>query len=132
MGVTADARNNISRDESVLPQAAKSILNDNFKAKISLIKIDKSFGSVKEFEVILNDGTEISFDKNGNWNEIEMPGNKSVPGSFVLKNISDYIKKVHSGQKIVGIEKERGGFNIELSNGIDMKFDKSGNFLRYD
>ena len=36
------------------------------------------------------------------------------------------------GQRIVGVDKERHGYDIELSNGIDMKFDKDGNFLRYD
>ena len=28
--------------------------------------------------------------------------------------------------------KERSGYDIELSNGIEMKFDKAGNFKRYD
>jgi hypothetical protein len=42
------------------------------------------------------------------------------------------VKKTHSGTRIVGIERERNGFEVTLNNGIDMKFDKNGNFLKYD
>ena len=84
------------------------------------------------YEVILNDGTEISFDRDGNWENVEVNNTKSVPSTIVPKAIRAYVAKTHPGQRIVGIDKERKGYEIELSNGIDMKFDKAGQFLRYD
>lgn len=134
IGIVAStyAKDSYAHDASVLPQAARSVIAKNFKADVSLVKIDKTLGHIKEYEVILTDGTEISFDNKGNWENVETAQNKSVPSGFIPKGISDYVKKNHSGTRIVGIEKERNGYDIELSNGIDIKFDKNGNFIRYD
>ena len=132
IGVSTYARDNYAHDASVLPQAAKVTISKNFKANVSLVKIDKTLGQIKEYEVILTDGTEITFDSKGNWENVETSVKKSVPSGFIPKGVSDYVKKHHSGARIVGIEKERNGYEVELSNGIDMKFDKEGNFQRYD
>ena len=132
IGMSASAKDSYSRDASVLPEAAKTTIANNFKAKVSLVKIDKTLGIVTEYEVILTDGSEISFDKHGNWEGVEMPANTSVPKGFLLKGITDYVGKKHSGQKIVSIDKEGNGYEVELSNGIDIKFDKNGAFVRYD
>lgn len=126
------AKDIYAHDASVLPKAAQTVIANNFKAKVSVVKIEKDFGRVSEYEVILNDGTEISFDRDGNWDNVEVNNSKSVPNSMVPQAILAYVKSQHKGQRIVGIDKERNGYEIELSNGIDMKFDKAGKFLRYD
>lgn len=128
----AMASETYSRDVNVLPAAAKTTLNNNFKSQVSVIKIDKTLGRVDDYEVILTDGTEVTFDRNGNWEDIEVKKESSVPSSFIPNAISKYVAKAQPGTRIVGIEKERKGFSIELSNGVDMKFDKAGNFQRYD
>lgn len=134
LGVTtaAMAKDNYAHDASVLPEAAKTIISNNFKAKVSLVKIEKDFGKIKEYEVILTDGTEISFDGKGNWENVETNVSKSVPTGFIPSSVSSYVKKNQPKTKIVGIEKSRGGYEIELSNGIEMKFDKNGQFIKYD
>lgn len=129
---TAAARDTYSRDVSVLPAAAQSVLKQNFKSQVSVIKIDKDFGRVSDYEVILADGTEITFDRSGNWENVEVGRKSSVPSAFVPKQISDFVKTQQKGQKIIGIEKDRSGYEVELSNGVDMKFDRNGKFLKYD
>lgn len=128
----AQAKDTYAHDASVLPKAAQTTIANNFKAKVSVVKIDKDFGRVSEYEVILTDGTEISFDRDGNWENVEVNNSKAVPSNFVPKAIQDYVNRNQKGARIVGIDKEKHGFDIELSNGIEMKFDKSGNFKRYD
>ncbi len=128
----AQARDRYAHDASVLPKAAQTTIANNFKAKVSLVKIEKELGRVSEYEVILNDGTEISFDRDGNWENVEVNVSKSVPSAFVPKAISTYVKANQPGQRIIGIEKERNGFEVELSNGIDMIFDKTGKFIKYE
>ena len=128
----ASARDIYSHDASVLPKAAQSTINKNFKAKVSVVKIDKDFGRISEYEAILTDGTEISFDRHGNWDNIETSASSSVPEALIPAPISTYVKKNYSGQKIVGIDKERNGYEVELTNGLDLKFNKQGEFLRYD
>lgn len=132
IGATASAKDNYSRDASTLPAAAQTTLKKNFKADVSVVKIDKDFGRISEYEVVLTDGTEVSFDAKGNWKEVETSASKAVPDYFVLKPIRDYVKKNHAGTRIVGIEKERGGYEVTLSGGIDIKFNREGAFLKYD
>lgn len=130
--VLAQAKDTYAHDASVLPKPAQTTIADNFKAKVSVVKIDKDFGRISEYEAILTDGTEISFDRNGNWDNIEVNNSKSIPAAFIPSQIKNYVKANQPGQHIVGIDKERHGYDIELSNGIEMKFDKNGNFIRYD
>lgn len=132
ISATAVARDTYAHDASVLPEAARTTIASNFKAKVSVVKIEKTLGHIDEYEVTLSDGTEITFDSHGNWDNVETANTKSVPSSLVPENIRNYVAKNQSGTHIVGIDKERSGYDIELSNGVDMKFDKTGNFVRYD
>lgn len=128
----ASARDNYSHDSSVLPIAAQTVLKNNFKAKVSHIKINKDFGRITEFDVVMTDGSEITFDSKGNWKDIEVGKNAAVPSAFVPSAISTYVKANQKNVKITGIEKNRSGYDVELSNGVEMKFNSEGKFLRYD
>jgi len=132
MAFTASARDNYSRNAADLPAAARNTLKNNFKADVSLIKIEGNFGRVSEYEVILTDGTEVSFDRSGNWKEIEVKSSGSVPSAFIPKPLAEYVKKNHKGARIVGLEKSRKGYEASLSNGIEIECDSRGYFLRYD
>lgn len=128
----AQARDHYERTDASLPEAAKVTLSKNFKAKVSLVKIEKNLGIVHEYEVHLTDETEVSFDSKGNWESIETAANKSVPSSLVPKPIADYVASNYKKTKIISIDKERDGYDVELNNGIDLKFDMSGKFKRFD
>lgn len=130
--VCASARSNYSHNTADLPMAAQTILKNNFKASVSHIKIEKDFGKISEYDVILTDGSEITFDRNGNWKEIEVKNTSSIPSGLIPDAISTYVKNNQKKVKITGIEKNRGGYEVELSNGVEMKFDSNGKFLRYD
>ncbi len=114
----AQARDTYAHDASVLPEAARTTIVNNFKAGVSVVKID--------------DGTEIGFDRNGNWDKVEVNNTKSVPASIIPTSIRTTVAKLQPKQRIVGIEKERRGYDVKLSNGVEMKFDRDGKFIRYD
>ncbi len=128
----ASASDSYTRDTSLLPAPARQLIESSFNANVSVIKIDKTLGRVQEYEVVLTDGTEIEFDRDGNWKNVEVGANKSVPDALVPSAITNYVRQNQRGTKIIGIEKERNGFEVTLSNGFDLKFDKNGNFLRFD
>ena len=132
LNTVADARDTVTRDINVLPVAARTTISNNFKSKVSLIKVEKTLLSISEYEVVLSDGSEITFDKNGNWKEVDVRRGKAVPSGFVPSGIKNYVQQKHKGQKIESIDKSGKGYDVELSNGIEMKFDKDGKFLRYD
>ena len=68
----------------------------------------------------------------GNWKEVEVSESGSVPAKVIPAAILKYVKTNHKGLRVIGIEKKRSGYEVELSNGLDMEFDARGNFLRYD
>lgn len=130
--IAAQARDEIIHDPKALPTAAYTTIRNNFKSDISFIKIDRDFGRISEYEVVLTDGCEIKFDRSGNWKEVECNRNMSVPSNFVLQPIVMFVNQYHKGNKIVGIDKERGGYDVQLSNGVEIKFNKEGKFKKYD
>ncbi len=128
---SAQARKTVSRDINTLPAAARTMIKQNFgKVGVNHINIDKDLLST-EYEVILNNGTEIDFDGDGKWKEVDC-GNSAVPAALVMKSISNYVKSNYNGSKIVKIERDGKGYEIELLNGVDLKFGPDGRFLKID
>ena len=80
---------------------------------------------------MLNDGSKIEFDKNGNWDSVDCK-TQAVPNSLVPASIRKYVKTNFRGQKIVKIDKESYGYEIELSNKLELKFSKQGRLIEID
>lgn len=130
--VSVSAKNNYSRDVNILPAEAQTILKDNFKSGVSHIKIGKDFGHVREYDVVMTDGSEISFDKHGNWKEVDVAPTSSVPSDLIPNPIMTFVNENQSKAKVTSIEKKNYGYEVELSNGIDVRFTEKGKFIRYD
>ena len=128
----ASARDRISRDMSTLPAAAQQIIKTHFgKTGVNHIKIDsKTFGG-EEYDVILNNGTEIEFDQSGNIKEIDC-GSRAIPDQLILKPIRDFVAKNFKGQKIVAMEVKRNRYEIALLSGQELEFERAGKFLKVD
>ncbi|MDE5957623.1 MAG: PepSY-like domain-containing protein, partial [Muribaculaceae bacterium] len=92
----------------------------------------KDFGMGKDYEVVLNDGTEITFDSKGNWEEVEVGATMTVPAAFMPQPMRTYLSANFKGVNVVGLEKKRNGYEVKLANDIELEFDSAGNFLRYD
>ena len=116
---------------SQLPAAATSFIQQNFNGKgIAYAAIDHEFGG-KKYEVMLNDGTQIDFDKKGVWDKVDCEMGV-VPAALVPAPIANYVKANFSNSNVTKIDKERYGFEIELSNGLELKFNKSGMLIAMD
>lgn len=114
-----------------LPSLAKSFIEEYFPGiPISYIKKDsKLLGP--SYVIVLQDGTEIEFDHNGEWDKVDCK-RTPVPPSLVPAAISDYIDTSFAGQIIVKIDKEPYGFEIELGNDLELLFDKNGKLINID
>lgn len=130
--LSAPAHDKYSHNATTLPAAAQVAIKNHFKSEVSHIKIEKDWGRVSEYDVVLTDGSEITFDRNGNWKAVEVRRNASVPSAFIPSTIANYIKQNQKNVAIIGIEKKKAGYEVELSNGIDMIFNSKGKFMRYD
>lgn len=114
-----------------LPKDGQKFITTFFGAKhVSAVVMDDDYFS-KEYEVILNNGTKIEFDKNGAWKEVDGKRN-GIPTAFIPKSITAYVKKSFPNTKIKKVERKRYKYEIELTNGLDLEFDAKGNFIRID
>ena len=124
-----------ARDEIIseqqLPAAAKTFVKQYFKNRtVSLAKKDVDLGSTS-FDVVLNSGTKIEFNVKGEWKEVDCAP-AAVPAALIPAAIAKYVKANYANLKIVKIERDAAGYDIELSNDVDLQFDKQGNFVRID
>jgi hypothetical protein len=113
-----------------LPDAAKTFVEQEFPGKkIIFAQVDR--GLRKTYEVRLGDGTEIDFDKKGVWDKVDCKMT-AVPTTLVPAVIQDYVKQSFADARIVKIDKERYGYDIELSNDLELKFNTSGQLIGMD
>ncbi|MCW3160964.1 PepSY-like domain-containing protein [Chryseobacterium oryctis] len=115
-----------------LPQSAKTFLGSNFKgAKPSYIIEDREIYGIDEYKVQLSNGMKVEFDSKGNWKKVD-GHNQKIPYVFIPTSIKNYSTKSFPNTFIKKIEKKRWSYEIELSNGIDLEFDRKGNFTKID
>lgn len=117
---------------AALPQAILNYISTNYPNNtISEAEIEDN----NNYEVKLNDGTELIFDAQGNFLGIDDNGDDDFgdediePGDLPA-NILEFIATYFPGATIEEAEKENNGnYEIELSNDVELIFDSEGNFL---
>lgn len=115
-----------------LPANAQQFLAEHFKGlNVAFVVEDpKMVGS--EYEVTYTDRTEVDFNPQGEWTSVECKYN-AVPASVVPKKIADYVAKSNfPGQHIMKIDRNAYTWEIELSGGLEIKFDMQFNVIGYD
>ncbi len=112
-----------------LPADAKTFIQKTFPGQtIAYAELDKEFLSTT-YEVHLSNGAEVSFDKAGNWDKVEC-NCSAVPQQLVPTAIANYVKTHYPKTSVVKIDKERYGFDVELSNNLELKFNSKGQLIR--
>lgn len=119
-------------DRSQLPESAQEFLTKYFpKSKVGMIKVDRHLLKKTDYDVKLVNGTKIEFNNAGKWTSVDCQ-TREVPQDLILKPIRNYVAKNFPDVKIVKIEKDLVGFEVELSDGVEVKFDRLGNFKSVD
>lgn len=114
-----------------VPEAINAFVQQYFAgATIAYVETDADHGGI-EYDVTLNDGTEIDFDRNNQWDNVDCH-TKAIPAALVPQAIANYVKSNYQALPITKIDKDAYGYEIELSNGMELKFDTSGRFLGID
>ena len=113
-----------------LPEAAKTFIQKTFPGQTISYAI-ADFDGRKTYEVCLSNGIEVEFDKHGTWDKVDC-NFSAVPAHLVPATIADYVKTNFAGATIVKIDKERYGYDVELSNELELKFNKKGQLINID
>ena len=129
--VVANADNDKPISVNALPAKAQSLLNQHFNGqKVMLATIESGVIS-KSYDVVLKNGTKLEFDKKGNLPEIDCK-QATVPANLIPQAIKDYLKDNYAGQSVKKIEIKRNEYEIELSNGLDLTFNKHFQLIDID
>lgn len=119
----------ISYDQ--LPANAKNVVEKYFdKNNIAYVKKD-GIGDWVEYEVKFLNQDEVDFNSNGEVRSVEMKSG-AVPSELVPQQILDFVAKNYAGQTIVQYSVIYRGYEIELSSGLEIKFDKQCNVTELD
>lgn len=118
---------------SKLPTNAQSFIQTHFTGAI-ITRVVKDTEGGTEYDVRLDNGFKLEFNKSGNWREVEGYGIE-IPASFIAElptGIPDYITANHATQTLTKIELNKASYEVELTGGLELIFDASGTFVRYD
>lgn len=131
MAATACADNDKIISQEQLPAAAKEFIAEHFaQNKVVAVKLDRDLFS-KDYEVIFEDRTTIKFDKEGKWIEIECKMS-AVPDKAVPVQILEYVAKNYPDALIKQIDRDRKGYDVELSNKIELEFNTKFELRKID
>jgi hypothetical protein len=126
LGVSCNAKNE-------LPTSVKTFITSNFPStKITKIDRDVKANGI-EYEVELNNGVELDFGVNNEWESIDCEKSTlSVPDNVIAKPIRTYVATTYPGRKIVEVDRKPYGCEVKLDNRVELMFDSIGRFLGVD
>lgn len=115
-------------DEKVPPRS-KAFIDKYFpQSTVVLVEMDDDDDDGKEYSVLLNDGTKVEFDLQGDWKRVSRK-KTGVPSTLVPKLILQYVKTNYPEDVITKLSRKPYGFKIELSNDEDVRFNPQGQFI---
>ena len=76
-------------------------------------------------EVSLNDGTEVTFSKDGTWGKVSR-NQESLPASLLPASITNNVKTLFNDALVVCADKTKQAYCVMLSNGISLKYSMDG------
>lgn len=118
---TACADKNKPIQVNELPAKAQTVLTTHFSGqKVALTIKENGFDG---YDVVLQNGTKLEFDRKGNLTEVDCKQG-TVPAKLIPQPIKSYVQANYSGKNIKKMEIDKGKHEIELSNGLDITFNK--------
>ena len=129
--MVANAGNNKPISVNALPAKVQTLLSQHFNGqKVMLATIESGVIS-RSYDVVLQNGTKLEFDKKGNLTEIDCKQD-IVPAQLIPQAIRNYLKDNYAGQSVKKIEMNKNEYEVELVNGLDLTFNKHFQLIDID
>ena len=100
------------------------------KATVQMVMPDED-----DIDVVLNDYTKIEFKLNYEWKKVDCEHSTtftSVPATLVPEQITAYVNANFPNATIKKLEKNFRSWEIELNNGLELKFNKNFKVMEID
>lgn len=113
-----------------LPKEIKKYVKTHFpNNEIVQASVDKDLRS-QSYDVILKENIKLEFNSKNKIKEID--GISALPKSVIPNKISQYVKTNYPKIAITDWELNDANQEVKLENGISLKFNMAGKFLRFD
>ena len=93
------------------------------KATVQMVMPDED-----DIDVVLSDYTKLEFRLNNEWKQVDCEHSTvytSVPAELVPEQITAYVNSNFPGTIIKKLEKKFRGWEVELTNGLELKFNSN-------
>ncbi|MFI3285329.1 MAG: PepSY-like domain-containing protein [Rikenellaceae bacterium] len=119
-------------DQQSLPKSAQKFISTHYAAdKVSIATMERGLFDT-DYKVILTNGVKIEFDQKGSWTDIEGKRNREIPMAIVPSKIAKHVSKNFPANKIIQIDRDKRHIDIELDNGLELKFNTKGELIEID
>lgn len=115
----------ISPDQ--LPTESTNFIETHFP-NTDIFSVEKDYEDWS-YEVTLTNGTEIEFNRNGEWKSVDNHID-AIPNSIIPAKISEYFTLNIPNAIITEISKDLLGYEVEIDNQREFDFNKDGEFVR--
>lgn len=114
-----------------LPAAAQKFIQTHFaSSEVLYAKIDDGLFS-NEYKVVFAGGVSVEFTGDGEWKEVDTKYGE-VPAAIVPEAIRKQVDRQFPNARIESIDRDRRGYDVGLSNGLDLEFDRQFNLVDID
>ena len=116
---------------AALPAPIQTFVKQNFPTQTIMYAEKDLDWFWYKYDVTLADGTQISFDTDNVWDKVDghlLP----VPAQLIPPTIATFVNTNYPAVAIVKIDKESYGYEVELANQLEMKFNKQGALMEMD
>lgn len=115
-----------------LPAPVRTFIQQNFPGQtISFATKDLEITGW-QYDVVLADGTQIDFDTDKMWDKIQCTMGNPVPTALIPAQIAAHLRTNFPDAMVLKIDKENNGYEVELANGLELKFDQQGALMEVD
>jgi hypothetical protein len=113
-----------------LPVEISTYLTIHFP-KNTIVQVIKDLdGLTKTYDILLSENISLEFNRKKE--VIAIDGVTQLPNSVIPEKILQYVNINYPTQFITDWELDFDNQQIELNNGLDLEFNKKGDFLRID
>lgn len=126
---SADDKRPITAEQ--LPARSQTFLKKHFGDKRLLLVTLEREHLKTTYEVRYTDGTGVEFRKDGEWKEVDCRLD-TVPAAIVPKPIADFVAAHYPDSHICKVERDRKGYEVKLSNRLELTFDPKFRLMEVD
>lgn len=130
MGLMGSCDKEVDLSPSDLPAEIAAYLEMHFPDHSVIRAVEDIDGRSKTYEIRLEGGFKLEFDKNKEVIEIE--GKSKLPDSVIPGKILQYVQEHYPDQYIIEWELEGKNQQVKLDDKVELLFSMDGEFIKID